>query len=443
MHVFRNPYSVFISLCFIQVLIITSESKSVNQQGLFDDSHVFLTLHELASMDDGNVLGRELELNWANLHFQDYRNHRIELFDHDPEEDPSTPLCSFAVCKPNGTIKTNVRFEVTNFTDVKIETCYKFWIGYFLLDARADNNCPYRSNCLRLYPDWMNRMKGVIGNKPLRKLMIPGTHNAGAWIVYDGTQASSGLVEPFVYTQEENIYNQLISGIRYLDVRVACYTAKNTPCGLSESSPVFFVNHDLYRIRELKYLLEDVRKFVTEFKEVVFMDFHRFPVGVNSEAIHEKLYKFVLVELEHVLAPKSLTVEATFNQLLSSNKYVILTYHNEYHKKQDLLWGPLTHGWPNTNQLEELKILLPEKISQFGCTKIFWSAMAELTPQLSDIIYKNDFRKMANKVNKPLNEWYKQPKWYSKSNIVSTDFYLGNDLIQTSLKVNANNGVIC
>jgi hypothetical protein len=283
----------------------------------------------------------------------------------------------------------------------------------------------------------MNDIRSVIGNKPLRNLMIPGTHDAGAWIVYDGTLSSDNIIARFTYTQEENIYNQLISGVRYLDVRVAYYPGND--------GEVFWVNHDTVRIRELKNLLLDVLKFVTEFKEVVFMDFHRFPVGFTSESIHEQLYEFLLEHLGNVLAPDSFTAQSTLNQLLNANKYVVLTYGDDFHQRRDLLWPSLQQAWGDKNTVPNLLAYLPEAISQYGCTNRFWSAMAELSPTPADIITRPNYglRNLAADTNKPLNEWYKKPEWYSRSNIVSTDYYFGNDLIQTCIEVNRNNGVTC
>ena len=36
-------------------------------------------------------------------------------------------------------------------------------------------------NCMRLRPNWMYEDRHIIGDMPLHSLMIPGTHNAGAY----------------------------------------------------------------------------------------------------------------------------------------------------------------------------------------------------------------------------------------------------------------------
>ena len=47
------------------------------------------------------------------------------------------------------------------------------------------NNRTLKANCLKLRPRWMWRERGVIGDIPLHALMIPGSHNAGAYKITD------------------------------------------------------------------------------------------------------------------------------------------------------------------------------------------------------------------------------------------------------------------
>ena len=47
------------------------------------------------------------------------------------------------------------------------------------------NNRTLKANCLKLRPRWMWRERGAIGDIPLHALMIPGSHNAGAYKITD------------------------------------------------------------------------------------------------------------------------------------------------------------------------------------------------------------------------------------------------------------------
>jgi hypothetical protein len=60
---------------------------------------------------------------------------------------------------------------------------------------------------------WMGDLQNVIGNRSLAELIIPGSHDAASWNIpmLGGTQRSQ--------TQSREIYEQLRSGSRYLDLR--------------------------------------------------------------------------------------------------------------------------------------------------------------------------------------------------------------------------------
>lgn len=69
-----------------------------------------------------------------------------------------------------------------------------------------------------------------------------------------------------------------------------------------------------------------------------------------------------------------------------------------------------------------------------GRTRL-WALMAELTPQVSDIfLLKNNLRKLADDVNRELTKWFRD-EWEGFSyNIVATDYFLGNDLINVAIE---------
>jgi hypothetical protein len=94
------------------------------------------------------------------------------------------------------------------------------------------------------------------------------------------------------------------------------------------------------------------------------------------------------------------------------------------------------------NKLEDLELYLNEAMLEFGCRGEFWSAMAELTPTATDIILKPNvgLRGFAEISNLPVTSWFKAEAWYSRTNIVSTDYYLGNNIIEMAVKVNQHAG---
>ena len=43
-----------------------------------------------------------------------------------------------------------------------------------------------KANCIRVRPQWMYEDRHIVGDIPLHALMIPGTHNSGAYDVNFG-----------------------------------------------------------------------------------------------------------------------------------------------------------------------------------------------------------------------------------------------------------------
>ena len=56
------------------------------------------------------------------------------------------------------------------------------------------------------------------------QLMIPGTHDSGATKEFKGYFAHN-IANRYSIDQEESIWNQLVMGIRYFDIRVKLYEA--------------------------------------------------------------------------------------------------------------------------------------------------------------------------------------------------------------------------
>lgn len=133
-------------------------------------------------------------------------------------------------------------------------------------------------------------------------------------------------------SHEDDIYDQLINGIRSLDVRVGYYPGEEGK---------FYINHDAIRIRPLQTLLQDVRRFVQETNEIVFLDFHRFPVGFNSPEVHHELIAVLQTELGEMLLPKSVTLSVTPDQVWESNQNILLFYADGVASNYDTLWPGL------------------------------------------------------------------------------------------------------
>ena len=119
--------------------------------------------------------------------------------------------------------------------------------------------------------------------------------------------SQGNLIKRYSSQQEENVWDQLLYGIRYLDFRVSyhdntqekfwlnhdlvqmnpLYKAVQVIEIIAPSNQFLLLRFRLYQILMTKYFsfdnfntfVKDIRRYLSSTKEVVIMDFHRFPSG--------------------------------------------------------------------------------------------------------------------------------------------------------------------
>lgn len=88
-----------------------------------------------------------------------------------------------------------------------------------------------------------------------------------------------------------------------------------------------------------------MKRFVEETKEIVFLDFHGFPIGFTSRLIHDELFQFLWKIIGKHLVPKSVPAsQLTPNTLWRTNKTIIVTYaESSISSLNEHLWPYLVH----------------------------------------------------------------------------------------------------
>ncbi|CAG7834830.1 unnamed protein product [Allacma fusca] len=415
-------HSMAVSMRALHSSSASAESQDDRQSVCMETPTVFLTVSSIAKSKKGELHDRIIEINWNYLEPQS--GDWVGLFDHDPDENGTEPLNRVSVGNlPRGYIKSDYRLPRLSLTD-REDSCLGFWIA-LIRDERV-----LLRNCLRIYPKWMKENRNIIGDMPLSSLIIPGTHNSGSWREYEGP-ASDTVFYRYLINQDEPVYRQLMHGIRYLDIRVGYYP---------KSEEKFWINHNFYRMRALSEIIADVKKFVEETGEIVILDFHRFPVGFEGQrSKHALLVEYIHSELGPHIVPNSLWPHGTPNDIWNVNKSVIIAYSDTQTAQQyPYLWPPLPQEWGDKRTLPELKEFLGDSLKKRGGKGRIWAAMAEFTPKPLDVVLRptQGLRNMAQTVNIPMTYWFQDRTWNSRSNIIATDFFLGNNIIQTSINSN-------
>ncbi|KAG1657828.1 Heparan-alpha-glucosaminide N-acetyltransferase [Nymphon striatum] len=319
--------------------------------------------------------------------------------------------------------KTNIVFPFQKFnsTDLTQDRCLDFWIAY------VRNSSTVATNCLKTNPNWMNTSKAVIGDVYLRKVMIPGSHNSGSY----STKVSKSIISRFLITQDMSIFNQLIFGIRYLDLRIGAHNND------------FWIYHDVFRTKtRLVTVLDDVKAFMNTTNEVIILDFHRFPhgfkfFGQDNMTLYRQLVHLVKNKLGDHMLPVTYTMDVTMNQIWNSGKRLLVAFNTKLRRIEPrLLWKGVRQFWGDTSDVGELKSHLDSSIN-YLIPWNHWSAMGHLTAQPFDVLFNptKGTGYYADVVNRQLNYWFRD-LWWEETNIVSTDFLLGNNLIEICIKSN-------
>lgn len=134
--------------------------------------------------------------------------------------------------------------------------------------------------------------------------------------------------------QEDDVYTQLVHGVRYFDLRIGFYP---------RTAEKYWLNHNFIRMRPLQTLINDVRKFVQETKEIILLDIHGFPIGFQSQEEHTAFISHLQNELGNLTYLKSAGLLPKLNQIWQSDRPIMLSYANVAAQEHDFLWPQVKH----------------------------------------------------------------------------------------------------
>ncbi|KAF2836662.1 PLC-like phosphodiesterase [Patellaria atrata CBS 101060] len=113
--------------------------------------------------------------------------------------------------------------------------------------------------------DWMQQNIGTLGNRKLRHICMPGSHDAGMSTFGKGT---AFVTRQNTLTQVLNIYDQLKAGSRYLDIRPVISGGQFFTGHYSEFQDTWLgVNG-----QSIADIISQINRFTNEYKELVILD---------------------------------------------------------------------------------------------------------------------------------------------------------------------------
>ncbi|KAG0717644.1 PI-PLC X domain-containing protein 3 [Chionoecetes opilio] len=408
-----------VTVCLLAALTPVARAVQVTECSL-PASGVFVSISpELEIVEDQKL--RPLAVSWFGINAQ--KGDYLELV-HSETGAVFINLTMYEL-EPDGWVESNATWDgslIPNNLEGPAEPCFPYQAKYI-----RDGNALY-SSCLILRPYWMREQRTDLSGTRLSKVVIPGTHDAGATSYFSST-AAENLVGRWTFTQDESLWQVLLFGARYLDMRISYY---------NNTQDKFYVNHGEIIIAPLRRYVDDVVKFMYQTDEIVIFDIHELVHGFSDQPErHEELIAFLESSFGSHMAPRSLGPDPTLGELWSINRRLIVTYpSNELYDSQ-YLWHTVHHLWGNVNTIEDLEAFLYTGISEQVNRGSLWSSMAQFTPSPMDVVLNKwgGLRGAAMQTNFPVTNWFRQD-WWDEVNIIAMDFLPFSDVIFVAVEAN-------
>ncbi|KAF5270660.1 hypothetical protein FQA39_LY01398 [Lamprigera yunnana] len=280
---------------------------------------------------------------------------------------------------------------------------------------------------------WMTNLPAQLRQWPLINLAIPGSHDSmtanitrssklapDAEVILKRLRWLGPILRAFMYkwcrTQNLNTVEQLKSGIRYFDLRVATKPGSTYP---------YFV-HGLYS-NEIVSSLNDFRDFVeTHPDEVLILDFQHF--YSFSDLDHNNLVELINVIFKDKLLPRSNDLKhVSLNFMTSINKYQVIVIYRKGNSELFLWPGNFfPTPWPATVSKADLIQKLDNGLAHRR-SDIAYISQFLLTPT-NWFVFKNFYSSLKKKCVLPLQntklDWINRQKIGGEKgiNIVIGDF---------------------
>ncbi|RLA63089.1 MAG: hypothetical protein DRQ88_12885 [Epsilonproteobacteria bacterium] len=293
----------------------------------------------------------------------------------------------------------------------------------------------------KITANWMGRLYGEHSDTKLRAILIPGTHDSATYAINKKSpfpkdapkffKIAKKTVAIMSKTQNEDIYEQLLRGNRYLDLRITDYNNK------------LYIVHGMISI-DLETVLKDIRRFSELYpREVIFVDFQKMPKPVYYPQLHQLVQKYLgnLMYFRDI-KPKDLRFHHLWRKrknilsIMNSSKFT--KSYQGYFNRDDFLIS----NWANTTVKSTLKSKLKKSLEDQNLNKFHVGSLT-LTPDTKYIIKgiflkkKYNIYRLSEQVFNSPGEWL--PQWRKKGvkmNIISVDFEEESNLMGTVLRLN-------
>jgi len=313
------------------------------------------------------------------------------------------------------------------------------------------------------FSGWMGQNKGSLYGKHLTDVVLPGTHNSGAyWLdnkfdpsgdlsktlqqIIDiahmiGINAPYNLIRAWALTQTGTVYQQLMGGIRFLDLR----------CVWDNSTNAWRTSHMLLGA-PIDQIAQDIASFVsTHPTEIVVVQTSHYAGENGNIALQDQLANIFTNRLNGRLFPRQSSSFAgfTIQDMINKGQTVLVTGASDRMMNNPYFWPDYTSfdgKYANSNNLGTMESWNVGQLQQFGGAGEEFQMYFTLTMQgASDVQkglftpwwYPNSLKKMNAPANADFDNWVRgQNNKYIMPNLLMADFFEDSTLIQTAIRLN-------
>lgn len=312
-------------------------------------------------------------------------------------------------------------------------------------------------NVLSLSPaTWIGDSLQYIGDKSLKSLTIPGTHDSGSFNFTMSPMPgdSSDLAEFFFKVaesldmsvfevakaweqcQDQDFYNQMKGGMRYFDLR----------SGWDKSTNQWVTFHFLIGF-PIEVLLKNITQYLEDYpKEIVIIEMSHFE-GFPTANDVKSLQALVVNLLGTYLYPVDLNFNFTVNSMVSTGKRVILTMEQGYDGVNIWPPGAIYNTYADTPNIEEMIAFNNKTVQKFmngnwpgELFKVSWTLTPNNTSVLDMLIpwKPKTLLQLADAGNKALPSfWIKAKKaGWRMGNILIIDHYEASEIVKIIWEAN-------
>ncbi|XP_075226977.1 uncharacterized protein LOC142327644 [Lycorma delicatula] len=245
------------------------------------------------------------------------------------------------------------------FKDIPIDFTAAQPLQYSAVYWRRHNNIykPFIMSRLRTYPNWMYYYRPEIEDLPLNQIFIPGSYDSASrdylefsnefkrskQMLYDGNKKRLTTNDKYsIFREDTSILQQLVLGIRYLDIRV-----------IQSSNGNYYAMRDYNDSLNMDSVIQQVLEFLNNTKELVIFDLRSFKSADENDKYfyHDDFVKYLkakfLFRSGKYLVPRQLWTTKMKDILKdATNGKVIISYNNIYvqlSRNDGLIWNPVKH----------------------------------------------------------------------------------------------------